>query len=249
MAIQENPYLPPASRVEDAEVVRGDFIDGGRSVPARHGWDWIAAGWRIFRRQPGTWIVMSLVFGLVLIAMSLVPLLGAVATVVVLPVFVAGFMHACSKIERAEDIALGDLFAAFQKGAGPLFVLGLIEFGLFIAAMIPSLALLAFLIGLGDTGTAIVLFALVYVAALLPVYMAIWFGPPLVALQDMAPTRALGQSFRACLKNIIPFIVYGAVLMVLAVIATLPLFLGWFVLGPVIVASVYAAYRDIYFQE
>jgi hypothetical protein len=33
---------------------------------------------------------------------------------------------------------------------------------------------------------------------------------------------------------------------VLAIVASIPLALGWLVLGPMIVASVYTAYRDIY---
>jgi hypothetical protein len=33
---------------------------------------------------------------------------------------------------------------------------------------------------------------------------------------------------------------------VLAIFASIPFGLGWFALGPVVVGSVYAAYRDIY---
>ena len=69
-----------------------------------------------------------------------------------------------------------------------------------------------------------------------------------MALQDVTPGRAVSQSFRGCLRNMIPFLVYGLVLVPLAIAASLPLMLGWFVVGPVIVASTYAAYRDIYFE-
>ena len=33
---------------------------------------------------------------------------------------------------------------------------------------------------------------------------------------------------------------------VAAIVATVPLLLGWLVLGPVMAASIYTAYRDIY---
>jgi len=39
------------------------------------------------------------------------------------------------------------------------------------------------------------------------------------------------------------------VLFILAILASVPLALGWLVLGPVIAASVYTAYRDIYYTE
>jgi hypothetical protein len=251
MAIQENPYLPPTARVEDAEIVRGDYVDGGRVVPAGHGWEWIVSGWATFRRQSGTWMLLAFVLGIVVIAISLVPLLGSLAMPVVMPVLVGGLMLACARLERGEDIGVADLFAAFSRGAGPLLVLGLIGFGLTIAAAIPAMAAL-FMGGFGSgslTGSAFLLMVLVYIALLLPVYMALWFAPPLVAVEELPPTRAIAQSFRGCLKNIIPFLVYSAILIPLAVVATLPLFLGWLALGPVIVASIYAAYRDIFFES
>ena len=79
MAIQENPYLPPSARVEDAEIVRGNFIDGGRSVPSGHGWDWIASGWAMFKRQPGAWVLIAVVLGVAVIAISLIPFVGSIA--------------------------------------------------------------------------------------------------------------------------------------------------------------------------
>lgn len=251
MAIQENPYLPPSARVEDAEIVRGNFVDGGRAVPAGHGWEWIAAGWATFRQQPGTWMLVAFVLGVVVIAISLVPFLGSLAMPVLMPVLVGGLMLACARIERSEDIGVGDLFSGFQRAGGPLVILGLIGFGLTIVAIIPAMIVL-FMVGFGGggvTASSIMIMVLVYIALLLPVYMALWFGPPLVALQELPPGRAIAQSFRGCLKNVIPFLVYSAILLPLAVVASLPLFLGWLVLGPAIVASTYAAYRDIFFED
>jgi uncharacterized membrane protein len=76
--------------------------------------------------------------------------------------------------------------------------------------------------------------------------MALWFAPALVALRGVAPVAAIKQSFTGCLRNLIPFLIYGLVMFVLSILATIPLALGWLVLGPVFVASVYVAYRDIY---
>ena len=251
MAIQENPYLPPVARVEDAEIVRGGYIDGGRAVAPGHGWQWIVSGWNAFRRQPGTWIVITFVLGILVIAISLIPLVGSLGLPLLMPAFVAGLMIACEKSARGETIALADLFSAFQRGAARLVLLGLIGFGLTIGALIPALVVL-FAIGFSPGSSSPSSFALIfllYLALLLPVYMAIWFGPPLVGLHDLEPTRAIGQSFRGCLRNIVPFLVYSVVLVPLAVGASLPIVLGWLVRGPVIVASMYAAYRDIFFRE
>jgi uncharacterized membrane protein len=62
----------------------------------------------------------------------------------------------------------------------------------------------------------------------------------------MTPIEAMKESFLGCLKNILPFLVYSVVLMVLGIVAAIPLGLGWLVLGPTLIASVYVSYRDIY---
>ena len=81
-----------------------------------------------------------------------------------------------------------------------------------------------------------------------PVAMLLWFAPALVALNGIAPVEALKASWRGSLKNIVPFLIYGVVLFILAIVASLPFMLGWLTLGPVMAASIYTSYRDIYFQ-
>jgi uncharacterized membrane protein len=91
--------------------------------------------------------------------------------------------------------------------------------------------------------------ALVGAALFVPLVMAFWFAPALVVLHDVPAFPAMRMSFLACLKNFLPFLLYGIVLTVLAVIATLPLLLGWLVLSPVMWASMYASYRDMFVQQ
>jgi uncharacterized membrane protein len=79
--------------------------------------------------------------------------------------------------------------------------------------------------------------------------MAMWFAPALVMLQDQSAPRAIGQSFKGCLKNMVPFLVYGIIVFFLGILTALTLGLGALVLGPVLLCSVYVAYRDIYFMS
>jgi uncharacterized membrane protein len=76
--------------------------------------------------------------------------------------------------------------------------------------------------------------------------MAVWFAPALVLFHDKGAVDAMKESFSGCLRNIVPFLVYGVVLLVLGLIASIPLGLGWLVLGPVLCTSFYASYKDIY---
>ena len=55
-------------------------------------------------------------------------------------------------------------------------------------------------------------------------------------------------SFIGCLKNLLPLTVYGLVAMLLIMIGSLTFGLGLLIVLPVITASIYSAYRDIYFE-
>ena len=79
-----------------------------------------------------------------------------------------------------------------------------------------------------------------------PLMMAYWFAPALVVLRSDEPFAAMKASFVACLVNILPMLVYSLLGLVFAIVATIPLGLGWFVLAPVFAASVYASYKDIF---
>ena len=103
--------------------------------------------------------------------------------------------------------------------------------------------------GLPGAGISILsmLIALLLVAGLsVPLYMASWFAPALIALNEVAPAAALKASFFACMNNWIPFLIYSVALLMLGLVAAIPAGLGYLVLLPVLAASVYTAYRDIF---
>ena len=100
---------------------------------------------------------------------------------------------------------------------------------------------------MGAAGASGVLLAvLIALALMLPLYMAMWFAPALVVFHELGAVDAMKASFAGCLKNVVPFVLYGLVGLVLGIVASIPFGLGWLVLGPVAIASVYVGYRDIY---
>jgi len=80
----------------------------------------------------------------------------------------------------------------------------------------------------------------------IPLLMALWFAPALVMLHGLGPLEAMKLSFVGCLRNMLPFLLYGLIALVLTVLAVIPVGLGLLVLGPMITASVYTAYKDIF---
>ena len=80
----------------------------------------------------------------------------------------------------------------------------------------------------------------------IPLIMGYWFAPALVLFRGDEPFAAMKTSFTACLRNMPPFLVYGLLGIVFAIVASIPFGLGWFVLLPVYAASMYASYKDIF---
>lgn len=255
-----NPYKPPASHVEDVSPRASDgrnFIVAGRAVAAGQGWAWIAQGWVLFKQQPGAWILILLLAGAIIITISLVPPLNLILPSLLIPGLSAGVMLGCKALEDGERLTVGHLFAGFKARGSALLLLGLAGFVLYMIAMIPMVIVMggkfvammsADPTAFAEPGAGFVLAILVTLAISVPVYMALWFGPVLVTLHEAPLLVALRQSFGACLKNIVPFLLYGVILMGLGIVAAIPLGLGLLVLMPVIFASVYASYRDIFFE-
>jgi len=229
---------------------------GGRAVEAGRGWTWIADGFGLFKKAPGMWIALVIVLFVILVVLAFIPLLGAVATFLLMPLFLGGLMLGCRALQGGGELELGHLFAGFKEHTGNLIVLGALSIAGWIIVMLPVIAIVGagaiFGMMRGDAagatamGGSFVLAWLVAMALSIPIYMALWFAPALVVLRGLAPVAAVKESFFGCLKNVVPFLIYGIVLLVLGIVAAIPLGLGWLVLGPVAIASIYVAYRDIY---
>lgn len=264
-----NPYQSPSVDVISASPESDiEFIDGGRSVPAGNGLSWIGTGWNIFTQSPIAWIVCAIIILVISIVLGFIPIIGGIVSNILFIVFAGGLMLGCQAQHAERPMEIGDLFAGFQEKAGPLIIVGL----LFIAASIVLLivAVILFAIFAGSTGLLgalmsgnqdslatmfgssvlmMLLIGLVMLALSVPIAMGLWFAPALVALQNISPTAAIRISFFACLKNILPFLLYGVVFLVIFVIAVLPFGLGLLVAFPLLSASTYAAYRDIFLVE
>ncbi|MFW2372826.1 MAG: BPSS1780 family membrane protein, partial [Gammaproteobacteria bacterium] len=81
-----------------------------------------------------------------------------------------------------------------------------------------------------------------------PLIMGIWFSPSLIVFHDLNAWEAFKMSFRGCLANIIPFLVYGLIFMLLAIVAMIPFGLGMIILLPMIIISMYTSYRSVFLK-
>jgi|SRR5215813_6916488 len=254
---EKNPYAAPAAPVDDvahAEGV-GELIEGGRTVASAHGWTWIAKGFDLFKANPGVWILIVIILLAISWLASKIPF-GGLAFNLLWPVFVAGMLLGCHAQAQTEPLEVAHLFAGFRNRPGQLVLVGLLYMlGVFAAVLIAfpifGLSLLsAGMAGMMDMAPlSVLLLALLLLALLVPLAMAVWFAPALVVFHNLPPVDALKQSFQASLRNIVPFLVYGIIVLGLAIVAAIPAFLGWLVLIPTVIGSIYYSYRDIFLDE
>jgi uncharacterized membrane protein len=235
----------------------------GKRVSVGAGVSWIGAGWRLFAKAPLMWVVALLILLVLAVIVNLIPIIGSIAFQIVTPVFYAGLVVACRSLERGGDFELEHVFAGFRTQLGSLIVIGVA----FLVAMLLILAVTALIMGFGvlgalmsgntedivpalaGSGFAILLGSLVMLALMVPLMMAYWFAPALVVMHGVPPVAAMKASFGGCLRNVVPFLVYGVVMLVLAVLAMIPLGLGMIVWIPLTFTSTYAAYRDIFTED
>lgn len=245
---------------DDTVILVGKFLPQGRTVPAGNGWAWIVSAWTIFRGAVGPWIGVTLVLAIGLIVLGVLPVIGPIATFVLAPVITGGVVMASRGIEQGGTPGFGQFFGGFSYRFGALATVGAIYLAgtiaiVFAASVISGVGMFSVLAsgptpeGVMQLGATLAVALLLTLALMVPLLMALWFAPPLVVFHDMGAAAAMKASFVGCLKNLLSFLVYGLVVLVASVVASIPAMLGWLVLGPVLGASVYTAYRDIYFNE
>jgi len=111
-----------------------------RKVDAGQGWRWIADGFGLFRKNPLIWIVLFVIYLLILMLFTIIPVVGPLIMSVLAPVFAAGFMLACRDLENGSELELRYLIAGFMHNTGQLVTVGglyLIGSIIIMAAVVP----------------------------------------------------------------------------------------------------------------
>ena len=234
-----------------------------RKVKALHGWMWITHGYWLFKKSPLLWMVLTSIGVVGIFVVASIPVVGDPLSTLLFPVLLAGYMLGCHALAQGEELELVHLLAGFQHAqklvtlgginlVAQLLILGVMMLtggkalvGMMMnggaaaqdpAVLIPAFAGAGFALALGLTLFTVLL-------------MSMQFAPMLVIFRNMAPLPAMKASLRAFLRNMIPLTVYSLLLIPFAILASLPMMLGWLVLLPIIIASLYAIYRDLFPME
>jgi uncharacterized membrane protein len=252
----ENPFVAPAARLQDYSQSTSRLLAEARVVPPSAAIEWLSTGWGMFQEAPGAWIGIILVYFLIIVLVSIVPIIG-VLNAVLSPVFAAGVILACEAQHRDSPPAVADLFRGFQRNTGNLMLIGVLYMagllGIFLlmgggaAVMVPFLVLSGDQAAVAAPGIVIVI-VLAALLLILPLGLTLWWSPALVAVHNVTSLEAMKRSLFACLRNWRVLLVYGILAMAMCVVAIIPLGLGLLVAGPVLAISWWAGYRAIFVE-
>lgn len=231
-----------------------------RSVGFGRGAEWFGEGWRIFRANPGLWIVGVITLVVIAVLLSLVPILGQLALDLVLPALFAGLFHVAHELAQGRKASFEQLFIGLSdhKLRTPLLILGAVLVGVQLLFVVVGLIFLGGSMGMAGmsqvaspemmVGMGAGMLAMMLVFALLAMLasLAFFYAIPLVTFDGVAPIDAIKSSLSACLANVPALLLFGIIYLVLAFIAMIPFGLGLLVLIPVAFGAAYASYRDVY---
>ena len=283
-----NPYAPPAADLTPPDAASGSLLDAPRSLPAGQGWQWITCGFEHFRRAPGPWLGAVALFSVITGLLGLIPVIGAIASGLLAPVLLGGLMLGAHRQRDGQPFRFAALFDGFSGSGSRLAAVGgFYLLGALVIAVVLGLVMGVLMAGAIGTdpqaiehqdpeallqllGPAMILLLLVIMAFTIPLLMAYWFAPALVVLDEQRALEAMKLSFRGCLRNVLPFLVYGVGAMLLGLLALLPFvillvlwppaghnpaqlygylpifYVGLLLISPTIIASIYCSYRDIF---
>lgn len=229
-------------------------------LAAGRGWQWIKQGYALFMKAPLLWIVLLMICLIAAVGLSAVPVVGEPLVSLLAPVVLAGLMVGCRALEHGEELELAHLFSGFRQRTSQLVTLGGVALVgqyliLGVMMMVGGAALVSILASgqpvenpeiikqaISGAGIAILLGITLFSVLL----MAMQFAPMLVYFNNATPVEAMKLSLRAFVNNIGAMLVYGMAILLLAILASIPMMLGWLVLMPIMFTSVYACYCDIF---
>jgi hypothetical protein len=221
-------------------------------LPAATGWQWIKQGFALFRKQPAEMSTLFLSYMFLMMILPIIPVVGQILPLLLIPVFSIAFMQACVKIEKGERVYPNLLLTGFRSaGLSRLLWLGLlyvcaaalatgastlVDGGVFWKVMAGSARVDVETMRHSNIRLAMLVSGLLYV----PAAMAFWYAAPLIAWQGMGIVKALFYSFHAVRRAGRAFLLYGLGWGLLCVLFPLLLstVLGWITGSPTLMVVV-----------
>ncbi len=192
-------------------------------VPARTGFQWVKLGCQTFFKQPLALAGLFFMFMAVMSVLAIVPVLGNVLALALLPAATLGLMVATQEAAKGKFPMPSILLTAF-RAARPQMRSMLVLGGIYAACFLLVMGFSSlfdggkfaklYLVGGSITRELVMeddfqLSMWITMALYLPLSMMFWHAPALVYWQGMPPVKSLFFSLMACVRNFAAFATYG----------------------------------------
>ncbi|MFV2060846.1 MAG: BPSS1780 family membrane protein [Gammaproteobacteria bacterium] len=293
---ESNPFQTPESDVTAKQInSQTNALNNNvtcHTVPMQNGAIWVIDGFRNFMISPFTWSLVVFLYLAMLGTLSMLPFVSIISSIIA-PIFLAGLMLCARENKEQQTFQVKQLFQGFSLNGGKLAGLGALNLGVMIVLFM-IIGIIAVVILLGNIGSVenfitmlennsfsqndalqFILVILIATLFIIPITMAFWFAPALVIFHDVDIFASLKLSFMGCLKNVMPYLIYSLVYLLVYVIAAIPIFIlisfigdtgiesnplilllmilvgtaELFILASLFFTSVYASYEDIFLTE
>jgi hypothetical protein len=231
-------------------------------VDLRRSFVWLRTGWTGFATNLGGWLALSILFMLVVLLLSMLPFAGLSLIMLLMPFFLTGLLVTAHKstvdsLAQVEDMLLGFhdrrlrlplLWLGMWMVAGTLLIF-------LILYPLSWIAINAWYVTSPDgnvTAAALEMLnaspvrLLVQGGVIVVVVMVFFYAPPLLIFANMTPLESMLLSLQACLKNILPLLLFGIMTLVLGILASFVFGLGFMVLIPILSGASYASFCDVF---
>ena len=227
-------------------------------VPASAGFAWIKMSFLMFRAQPTGWLTLLAAWLLASLGLLIVPFIGGAIFGILQPGFFASFVIAARDQEAGQPVGLHQLLAAFRFNGKPLVTIGSITLlaNLLVFAVLAMLGFPLTMEAGADGMPDMAAYArtlqgkewIVWLGLALSMVVkgVLWFTCALLALNQMPATHAIRWSFYALVANILPMLVFTALMTAIFIFAAIPFLLGMFIAMPVFAIAHYVSYRDLF---
>jgi hypothetical protein len=189
----------------------------------RRGAIWLKEAAAMLSAARVPWLMLLVFYYVIQLLVSVIPLAGPLAMMVLRPVFTVGFLAAAWTQERGGSPEIRHLFRGFGANLWALIPIGIVlivgtTLAVLSTALVDGGALLEAITSNTKPEEGLVVNSRIESAMLmailvaLPTLLAIWFAPALVVFQDCRSTQAMLTSLRAAFANWRPVAVYGLLL-------------------------------------
>jgi len=182
---------------------------------------YFSEGWKIFRKEPGPFVLYGLVAGLILVCLNFLPdYLNSVATYIISPALTAGLFLGARKLDQGGSLEFNDFFKGFDHVVQ-----------LFLVTIVTGI--------LTVIGTILLILPGIWFA------IAVSLAVPLIIFAGLDFWASIKTSVKLVNQKWFHFFALMILLGIFNLVGALFLIVGLLITFPVTYCVIYAAYKDI----